>query len=218
MESLIHSHLRPRLLQHRQKKAPFKGLWLHCITIIADAHNIWQLIRRGTSTQPIYCIPIHMFLSNIFFRHPALTRRAGLTREGAIAKIATALQPTRPSSESHTSTPLFSRPIRSKTAFASTLVPSISSGHFDPSPRTGELIHFVAAALSFSKRERASSNRLTNATRRSLSTESNRPAFALRAIVVGDMQIALETTLRCTCRRLAIRSKYSKGSPSRTRS
>jgi len=116
--------------------------------------------------------------------------------------------------ESHTSTALSSRPIRSMTASVSTLVLIISRGRFEPSPRTGVLIHSVAAATSFPKRERASSKTATNATRRSLSTVLNRPAFSLRAIVVGDMQIALEITPRGTCRRLATRSRNSKGSPS----
>lgn len=115
--------------------------------------------------------------------------------------------------ESHTSTVLSSRPIRSMTAFVSTLVLIISRGRFEPSPRTGVLIHSVAAATSSSNRVKAFSKTAINATKRSLSKELNRAAFALRAIVEGDTQIALEISPRCICRTLAIRSRISKGSP-----
>ena len=53
-----------------------------------------------------------------------------------------------------------------------------------------------------------------NMGRRSLSKLLNRPAFALRANVEGAMQIALEITPLRACRRLAIHSWYSNGSPS----
>ena len=76
--------------------------------------------------------------------------------------------------ETQTTTPLSSRPIRSKTAFVSTLVPNMSSGRLDPSPRTPEFIHFFAATASFSNRERASSYTAINATKRSLSPALSR--------------------------------------------
>lgn len=54
--------------------------------------------------------------------------RAGLKPEGAIAKEALATKPNKSPIESHTRTPFSSRPIKSKTAFVSTLVLIISTG------------------------------------------------------------------------------------------
>lgn len=104
-----------------------------------------------------------------FPRHEMTLGRAGHKPEGAIIKIALAPQSNNSPIESHTSPPLSSRPIRSKTASVSTLVPNMSSGRLEPSPRTLEFIHLFALTASFSNRERAAPYTAINATRRSLS-------------------------------------------------
>lgn len=116
--------------------------------------------------------------------------RAGLKPEGAVAVVALAPQPNKSPIESHTKTPLCSRPIKSSTAFVSTLVLNISTGRFEPSPRAGELIRSVVAVTSSSNRVKAFSKTAINAIKRSLSTVLKRPVFTLRACDAGDKPMA----------------------------
>lgn len=104
------------------------------------------------------------------------------------------------------------------TTFVSILVLIISSGLFEPSPRTGVVIHSIIAMTSFLNKERDSSNTLITANNRSLSRVLSRPALALRDNVVGNTEIAFEITPHRTCSKLAMRSIISKVSSSRIRS
>jgi hypothetical protein len=66
----------------------------------------------------------------------------------------------------------------------------MSIGRLEPSPRTGEHIHFVAADTPSSNKDRACPKTAINPTKRSLSTVFKRPVFALRANDAGDTPMA----------------------------
>lgn len=115
-----------------------------------------------------------------------------------------------------TTAPYSRRPIRSSTACASTLVPSMSNGAFEFRPRLGEMHHLLTAAISPSNRPVAASRTIVNAHKRSLSARVKPPSLALLVNVRDDMQ-ALRLRRRSSIRnRAASRCRYSDDSPWRT--
>ena len=146
-----------------KKKAPLKGLFRLAIRSVLASPE--ATTRIGT----VNAIEITVYSYMVIVKQ----------------KLGTGLNAKNDRAQAQRTTPLSCLPINSKTAFVSILVPNMSRGRFNPSPCTGELIHFAAATVSFSYRERASSNTATNATWRSLSAVFKRPVFALRANI-GD--------------------------------
>ena len=122
----------------RQKKAPIKGLFRHALRSVLASPE--ATTRIGT----VNAIEITVYSYIILVKQ----------------KFRTSLNAENDRAQAQTTTPLSSLPISSKTAFVSILVPNMSRGRFSPRPCTGEFIHFAAATVSFSYRERASSTPL----------------------------------------------------------